>query len=80
MNLKLQQEMLKEISKLASRQVEVEENLLDGAIDSLSWIRLIVFISEHARRAGIRIDFDELTRGHNLSVNKIVQALTVCEK
>jgi len=63
------------IEEIAGRKLEWNENLINGAIDSLSIVEVINFVETLGREVGVEVDFDRLINEDVVSLATIESVL-----
>lgn len=71
----LRSRLIEGIEEIAGRHVDWEENLINGAIDSLSIVEVINFVETLGREAGVEVDFDKLINEDVVSLATISSVL-----
>lgn len=78
--MNLIQKLQLQISEIANREIQPNENLFDGAIDSLSWVRLISVVEAIAKEQGVKIDLESILVSREISIQAIADLIKMADR
>lgn len=71
----IQKKLLEGLQDISGRNITPDENLLQGAIDSLAWVDLINLVEALATEKGAKIDLESLLVRKSLTLNGLLLTL-----